>query len=186
MARWRGITAATGTLLLALAAWLAGNHATVGDTYCGSPFYDSYRNGRCGDRLAVLGTLAVTCLVVGLSALVLAWLGGQSSTAWLRTLPVIVLGLLALSLGLVAVHSMVDPTRHRWCGSVVNRHRTYEPDIERDCDRILRPNVKTAAGAGLGASLATGAAIALRPRRPSPELSGSSMPSSPASSAPPK
>ncbi len=167
------------------AAWFAGSHSVVGDSYCGSPFYDSYRNGACGRRLVVLGALAVTCLLLGLSALALAWLAGQSPVVWLRSLPVIVLGLVALGLGLVAVHSLVEPTRDRWCGSVVNRHRTYEPEIERDCDRILRPNARTAAGAGVGAALAAGAAIALRPRRRAPKPGSSSVPSGPVSSAPP-
>lgn len=164
-ARRRSIAAATGALFLVAAAWLAGSHSVVGDSYCGSAFYDSYRNGACGRRLALLGTLALLSLIVGISALVLAWLAGRPPGDRLRALPVIVLGLVALGLGLVAAHNLLEPSRQRWCGSVVNRHRTYEPVIERECDRILRPNARAALLASLGSAVAIGAGIALRPRR---------------------
>lgn len=152
-------------ILVGTSAWLAGAHLVVGDTYCGNVFYDSNRHGACGQRLATQGFFVVLCAVLGLAALVVALLAGVSRRVVLQRVAVLGAVVLALTFALVAANRALEPTQDAWCGSVVNRHRTYEPTIEKRCDEILRPNTRKAVLASVGSVIAAGGAVLMGARQ---------------------
>lgn len=163
----RGGFAALGVALLGAAVWAATAHVTVGDTYCGTAFYDSTRSGACGTHLRTMGGLAALFSVLGLSALVVAIVAGAPRRAKVRQVPILLAGFVALALALVGLNRVLEPTHSRFCGSVVNRHRTYDAAIERQCDAALRPHVRAAqvAFAGAAGSAALAAVLLVRQRR---------------------
>lgn len=152
-------------ILLGTSAWLAGAHLVVGDTYCGTVFYDSNRHGACGQRLATQGLFVVLATLLSLSALVVALLAGVSRRVVLQRIAVMVVVVLALTFALVAANRALEPTHGAWCGSVLNRHRTYEPTIEKRCDEILRPNTREAVLASIGSVIAAGVALLMGVRQ---------------------
>lgn len=110
------------------------------DSYCGSVLYDTQSGSPCGDEMRWRRVAVVALLVVAIVAMVLAVsLGrsdGQRRLSWVLAL--------ALSLGflgvLLATNRLLQPAED-WCGSVLNRHRTYEPMREAHCDDRLRAHL---------------------------------------------
>lgn len=64
----------------------------------------------------------------------------------------------------VGMTRLLEPTDDAWCGSVLNRHRTYEPAIDSECDSLLAPR-RAEAAVPLGAAAASAGLAAVVARR---------------------
>lgn len=152
--RNRLIVLGLGALLVVAGAVVALIPFETADSYCGRPLWDADRHGPCADRMWVMTVLALG--FVGAGALVLL--------AVLRWRVPVLLALASLALVAVGTNRLFEPLG---CGSVLNRHRTYEASIERACDERLQPrrNQGVAALSAAGAVAITALAIGLRRRR---------------------
>jgi len=165
-ARRRVRTASTGAALLGIGAVAAGAHLVVGDTYCGTVFYDSNRHGACGDRLATQATVVALLGFLGLAAIAVAALSNVPRSVVLRRIGMLALSVIAAGLALVAANRALEPSDEAYCGSVLNRHRTYEAAFEQRCDDVLRPAAEAALLAAIVSAMVAGGAVVLGFRRP--------------------
>lgn len=124
------------SLLLVVALLLIGGGSlislvpfNVSDTSCGQVAWDASRDGVCADEMSARTVAAVVLL--GLGALALG--------AFFRWhLPALMVAA-ALALAALGMNRLLEPTDARQCGSVLNRHRTYEAQHEAACDALLAP-----------------------------------------------
>lgn len=138
MARRRVLWVAVAALgTLSLVALLVP--AESGDTYCGTALYDTTRAEPCTGTMTMRLVIGVVALVLGLAFVLVLALGRRVGHSRVRAVSAVVLVGVAVTAALVATNRFLQPTRTEWCGSVVNRHRTYEVAIEKRCDALLAP-----------------------------------------------
>lgn len=110
------------------------------DSYCGSVLYDTQMALPCGDQMRWRRVVVVLLVAVAIGTLVLALVRGDDVRRR-RVSLVIVLAITVMFLGvLLAANRLLQPAED-WCGSVLNRHRTYEPMREARCTDRLRPHL---------------------------------------------
>lgn len=110
------------------------------DSYCGSVLYDTQMSSPCGDEMRWRRLVVVVLMIVAIGTLFVAVSPGhdrrERSLAWM-----VALGFGLTTLGsLLAANRLLQPAGE-WCGSLVNRHRTYEPMREARCTDRLRPHL---------------------------------------------
>lgn len=126
--------------LTAAAIVLAVQKVETYDSYCGSVLYDTQMMSPCGDQMWWRRTAVAVLSVLAVGALVLAVSLGRE-TRQLRFSMVLAFSLAVVFIGvLIAANRFLQPAED-WCGSVMNRHRTYEPIREAHCDDRLRPHL---------------------------------------------
>ena len=132
----------------------------TGDTYCGTALYDTSTFGDCGSAIALRRIVAAGCALAALG--IVAWRTGAFDRSR-RSVRLAALGLFVVSAvaALVVVNRLLQPTGTAWCGSVLNRHHTYDAAIESRCDDLLAPLRNTAAVAGVVAAASLWGAIRL-------------------------
>jgi len=134
--------AAAAFTIMTLVALLWRSEA--GDSYCGSVLYDTVTARPCGSTILVRRVLS---LLFGLAAIgtfaTAAVLGAAPGRRILRSAAAALVTAAAVG-ALMTANRLLQPTRTEWCGSVLNRHRTYEPAIEARCDDLLAPYRNTA------------------------------------------
>ncbi|MCA1675694.1 MAG: hypothetical protein LC799_27125, partial [Actinobacteria bacterium] len=151
--RNRLIVLGLGALLVVAGGAVALIPFETADSYCGRPLWDADRYGACADRMWVMTGLALG--LVGSGALVLL-------AAFHWRVPAL-LAVASFALVAVGTNRLFEPLG---CGSVLNRHRTYEASLERACDQRLRPfrNQGVAALSAAGALAIGAVAIGVRRR----------------------
>lgn len=139
--------AASGVLAI-IAVLVLLWRAEGGDSACGSALYDTVSSGPCSSPITLRRVLAVIASVLSVSCLATAALPGVRSRV--RLLRIAALELLVSSaVGLlVTANRLLQPTRAEYCGSVVNRHHTYDAAIESRCNELLAPLRNTAITVG--------------------------------------
>lgn len=120
----------------------------AGDTYCGTALYDTVTVAPCGTtmmwrRILAAGLVGVALVIVVVNSAVTT---DVSHRRW-RVLAGVFIALTAVA-ALATMNRLLQPARGEWCGSLVNRHRTYEPAIEHRCDELLASHRNGAVVAG--------------------------------------
>lgn len=138
----------------------------VGDNYCGRLFFDSRAQAPCDSARGARALLVA--LLVGPSSI------GLAAVMVLRTkrrLPIAVLivgGAVSMCLVLIGLNRLLEPTEGASCGSVVNRHRSFDSAFESACkqpiDARTRASLQAFAGAAV-ASVLTGGLVLFERRR---------------------
>ena len=149
-----------GLVLLAGGAAVSLSPFEVADTYCGRVAWDATRSGICADEMATRTLVAVGSAAGGVVLLLAAF-------RW--RVPALMIGA-ALLLAAFGMNRLLEPTDERWCGSVLNRHRYYEPESEADCDAVLAPR-RTAGTVALAGAVTVAVAawpVARRGRKDRP------------------
>lgn len=138
----------------------------AGDSYCGSVLYDTVTARPCGSPILLRRVLSLLFGIAGMATFATASiLGAARGRRALRSVASALV--IAAAVGaLVVLNRLLQPTRAEWCGSVLNRHRTYEAVIESRCDELLAPYRNTAIVVGVlaVASLAAGVVLWVRSR----------------------
>lgn len=119
----------------------------VGDTYCGTALYDTSAAAQCSASVSARRAVAALCAMILIGSLATGASAARAGRRFSRFVAVVLFAISVASV-LVMLNRLLQPTRTEWCGSVVNRHHTYEPVIETRCDRLLDPFLKAAIGAG--------------------------------------
>lgn len=147
-------------LLVTGAGAVALQPVTRGDNYCGRVYFDTARTAPCGSvmsaRTAVCAALILAAVILGAALVV------RSRPR--RELAVAVLTAVSAALVLVGVNRVLEPTSPMYCGSVLNRHRASDAQIDRRCDDLLAAFKGQTAAAFAGASV-VGVSAALYARR---------------------
>jgi hypothetical protein len=157
--RW--VSVAIGAVLIVTAGVLAGHEVNPSsDDTCGQVFYDTYRADTCSHPMAVQTGWTVTIAAAGVVALAVGMIGPRGQSRRSARVVEFLLGVTAAALLLVGLNRMLQPDEAElFCGSVVNRHTTYEPVRERRCDDLLWPHRRAAIASFSGGVVAAGAAV---------------------------
>lgn len=133
----------------------------VGDSYCGTALYDTTLAAPCTSEMILRRVIAVLCWLGALA--IVALIVAREGSARRRARRLWAVGVIGLSVvgGVVMVNRLLQPVRSEWCGSVLNRHRTYEPAIEARCDHLLMPFRNAAITVGIVAAVALVMGISL-------------------------
>ena len=125
----------------------------AGDNYCGRLFFDSRAQAPCDSARrarALLVALLVGPSSVGLAAAFV--LGAR------RRLPMAVLlvgGVVSMCLVLIGVNRLLEPANGAACGSVVNRHRSFDPAFEAACKQPIGARTRASLQAFAAAAVAS-------------------------------
>ena len=120
----------------------------VGDSYCGAVLYDTSTSEPCTSAMQWRRVVVIISGLVLVSIVLRqAWVG-STGRRFSRVAACIFLAI-SLVAFLVTLNRLLQPIQSEWCGSVVNRHRTYEAALERRCDDLLAPYWRAAIGAGI-------------------------------------
>ena len=155
------VSAATlAAAALVIALW----RVESGDTYCGTALYDTVTARPCSSSLLWRRVLSGLCAGGAVVAVFAAALVGADRVQ--RRLRAVSVGLacVASAAALVAVNRLLQPTRSDYCGSVLNRHHTYDTAIEDRCNHLLAPYRATAVVALVVAVIALGWGVVLAVR----------------------
>jgi hypothetical protein len=162
--RRSGVLLGFAAVAAAAATAVALDTVTRGDTYCGRVLWDTNLGGGCHDPMVARRLIA---LILGAFACALTLVALRWSIA---AVLIVVAGVSCL----VAVNRLFEPTVEHYCGSVLNRHRTYDAAFQAECDQLLRPHlVEGVSATAVAFCSAVGAAalVAARTARtPTPHL----------------
>ncbi|MFZ9627852.1 MAG: hypothetical protein ACO3C1_00710 [Ilumatobacteraceae bacterium] len=132
-----------------------------GDSYCGTALYDTVLGGQCASPLVWRRAVGLALGVGAAGVVTVCGLSGVGRRERPARVGAVVLVVLSVVSAVVVVNRVLQPVPSAWCGSVVNRHRTYEPALEHTCDELLAPYRSAAAWAAAvaAASLVMGVAL---------------------------
>lgn len=141
--------------IVALAAAIVGlvlmlTPVEVGDSYCGTVLYDTSTAEPCTTTMILRRVVVVGCAAIVIAIAVLRAWNGERARRTYHVAATVLFFCSAIAV-VVMLNRLLQPTTTEFCGSVVNRHRTYEPLIEQRCDQLLGPFRVAAAIAGVSA-----------------------------------
>lgn len=133
----------------------------AGDSYCGSVLYDTVTARPCGSPILLRRVLSLVFGLAAIGAFATTSISGSPRTRrTIRALATLLIVLAAVGV-LITANRLLQPTHGEYCGSIVNRHRTYEPAIETRCNDLLAPYRNSAIAVGVIALVALLGGIAL-------------------------
>lgn len=136
--RWTWVAAALA--LLAAACVLLVQKIETFDSYCGSVLYDTNMSAPCDGEMSWRRIVVGILFVAGTAILGAALIVGRTGQTRRYSVATAV-GVAVFFVGLVMATNRFLQPAEEWCGSVVNRHRTYERMHESMCDDHLRPHL---------------------------------------------
>ena len=119
-----------------------------GDSYCGTVLYDTTTAAPCSSPIEWRRILVSLCFAGAAALVLLLALSCDRARRRFRIAGFVLLAI-AFVAALVMLNRLLQPTQSEWCGSVLNRHRTYESEIESRCDHLIAAYRNEALGAGI-------------------------------------